>query len=452
MIMAFSTLSEILTAFVVFTIASGSPLPHRDVSKPPTKDPFYSHASGFKDASPGTILKHRTPPGELGDFGTIPLNLQSSHQIQYRTTNSQGNPDTAVTTVLVPEGGNMSRLVSYQDIQDASYLNCAPSYAIQVGSDSNNSLSKSSSIFEAGLLSQGYIVSIPDYQGTQAAFSSGIQAGQATLDSIRAVLSSSSITGISSKHVDVTMWGYSGGSIATGWAAEMQPSYAPELKIAGAAIGGTVVNLNNTIHTMNKSQYAGLGLAGLWGLYQGFPSPELEKLLDDETFLENRTELESPRSQCAGADFSQFDGKDVFKYFRNGEGILNSSPLREIIEKAGVMGKRDVPQIPLYFYKAKGDQVNSIDDNDALVKSYCDRGISSLEYVRSSIGDHTSESMVGSGGAVKFLKDRFNGVPPTQGCKTSDFWFMDLDWDNFKMFGNELVGAVKAMFGVPFKV
>lgn len=438
-------------AVVLFlTSASASPL-SRGVSTPPSQDPFYAHPLGFENVKPGTILRHRAPPGPLGAFGYIPLNLKSAHQIQFRTTNSQGSPDTAVTTVLVPNDGNMSRLLSFQDIQDASYLNCAPSYAIQVGSSSNNSMSKSSSIFEAGALNLGWIVSIPDYQGGQAAFSSGLQEGQATLDSIRAVLSSSSITGIASKNVDVAMWGYSGGSIATEWAAELQPSYAPELKIAGAAIGGTVVNLNNTIKTMNKSQYAGLGVAGLWGLYQGFETPEMKQLLDDETFPENRTELEEPRTQCAGGDFSKFDGKDVFQYFRSVEGFLNKSPMKETIEKAGIMGKRDLPQMPLHFYKARGDEVNSIDDNDALVKQYCDRGIASLEYVRNYMGSHSSESIIGSGDAIQFLKDRFDGVAPVEGCTTKEVWLIDLNWASLEMLGTEVVGAIKELLYIPFK-
>lgn len=410
--MFLSKIHMAVAASLLLSKTFASPLLQRDESTPPSEDPFYSHPSGFENAKPGDILRHRAPPSPLGAFGTVPLNLKSAHQIQFRTTNSQGNPDTAITTVLVPNDGNMSRLLSYQDIQDASYLNCAPSYAIQVETNSNNSLSKSSSIFEAGALKLGWILSIPDYQGTQAAFSSGLQEGQATLDSIRAVLSSSSITGISPEDVDITMWGYSGGSIATGWAAELQPSYAPELKIAGAAIGGTVVNLNNTIKSMNKTPYASLGVAGLWGLYQGFETPEMKKLLDDETFPENRTEFERPRTQCASGDFDQFSGQDVFQYLKSGEGFLNKSPMKETIEKAGIMGKRDVPQIPLHFYKAKGDEVNSIDDNDALVKNYCDRGIASLEYVRNSMGDHSTESIIGSGDAIQFLKDRFDGVTP----------------------------------------
>ena len=48
------------------------------------------------------------------------------------------------------------------------------------------------------------------------------------LNSIRAALKSGKITNIKDD-AKVVMWGYSGGSLASGWAAALQPSYAPEL-------------------------------------------------------------------------------------------------------------------------------------------------------------------------------------------------------------------------------
>lgn len=447
--MALSFLVAALPAALLLTASSASPLAKtgRAICTLPSEDAFYSHAAGYEDASPGTILKHREPPCPLGDFGTMPLDLKSAHQIQFRTTNSLGNPDIAITTILVPNNGNSSRLVSFQDIQDASYINCAPSYAMQVGSSWNNTLSKDSSLFEGGLLAQGYTVNIPDYQGSEAAFSSGTQSGQATLDSIRAALSSSNITGIASNNVDIVMWGYSGGSIATEWAAELHHSYAPELKILGAAIGGTVVNLNNTIRSMNKSPYAGLGVAGLWGLYHGYKSKELDKFMDDQLFSENRTEFEKPRHQCAGADFKQFSGNDVFRYLKSGEGFMDSPQISEIIEKTGIMGKHGVPKIPLYFYKAKGDIVSSVEDQNALVKQYCDQGIESLHYVRNGKGSHSTEAIVGSGGAVSFLNDRLEGKAPQKGCKTDDVWMMDLSDGHLDVFGDEIKGQLEAAIG-----
>ena len=42
--------------------------------------------------------------------------------------------------------------------------------------------------------------------------------------------------------------GYSGGTIATGWAAQLQPRYAPELK--GQLIGAAVGDLSRKYHTL----------------------------------------------------------------------------------------------------------------------------------------------------------------------------------------------------------
>jgi hypothetical protein len=103
----------------------------------------------------------------------------------YRTTDSLGNPEAAVTTVIVPYNPDTTKLLSYQIAEDGSWLNCAPSYGLQEGS---NFLDADTSGIELLLiiaaLDQGWVVNIFDYKGPQAAFTSGIQAGQATLDSV----------------------------------------------------------------------------------------------------------------------------------------------------------------------------------------------------------------------------------------------------------------------------
>ena len=99
----------------------------------------------------------------------------------------------------------------------------------------------------APLLDQGYYVVSPDYEGPKLTFTIGKQSGQAVLNSIRAALKSGKITNIKDD-AKVVMWGYSGGSLASGWAAALQPSYAPELggNLLGAALGGFVTNITAT--------------------------------------------------------------------------------------------------------------------------------------------------------------------------------------------------------------
>jgi hypothetical protein len=65
-------------------------------------------------------------------------------------------------------------------------------------------------------LNQGWIVSVADDTGAQAAFGSGLHSGYATLDSIRAVKQSGYFTGVD-PDPKITMNGYSGGALAVSW-------------------------------------------------------------------------------------------------------------------------------------------------------------------------------------------------------------------------------------------
>lgn len=160
--------------------------------------------------------------------------------------------------------------------------------------------------------------------------------------------------------------------------------------------------------------------------------------MDNELYPETREEFTKLRTQGAGEDFSTFNGKDIFSYFRSGEDVLNASPPNEIIETTGIMGKHDLPQIPHYFCKVKGDEVSTIEDNDALVKHYCDQDISSLQCVRNSMRSHTSESMVGSAGVVGFLKDRFESIAAVKVCDTKNPRGFDPSLENPEIFGSKI--------------
>ena len=68
---------------------------------------------------------------------------------------------------------------------------------------------------------------VPDTEGEEADFSAGPVYGYNTLDSLRAALSSPA-TGLTGD-AKIGLAGYSGGAIATEWAAQQAPTYAPEI-------------------------------------------------------------------------------------------------------------------------------------------------------------------------------------------------------------------------------
>jgi hypothetical protein len=239
---------------------------------PPSDDPFYLPPAGFESAKPGQILNSRPVPSALSLFQLIPLQLKGAYQLLYRTTDARGNPTVTVTTVLVPKNADPKKVVSYQVAEDSGgEINCAPSYTLQTGSEATYAGTGGiEAALIAAALNQGWIVSSPDWEGPKSTFVDGLGAGQATLDSIRAALSSENITSVSPQ-AKVQMWGYSGGALASEWASELQTTYAPEVPIIGQVLGGVTPNVTSVIDTINKGLFAGIAAAGILGLGSAYP-------------------------------------------------------------------------------------------------------------------------------------------------------------------------------------
>lgn len=219
---------------------------------PPLQDPWYTAPDGFEKARPGTVLRLREAPGNLT---SLVANCSAAYNILYRTTNSRYRPDWAVTTIFVPTTKSPA-LLSYQVPYDSAFLDASPSYSLY----SDDSIMYLGDI-NAGL-SYGWFVNVPDYEGPLASFVAGVQSGHATIDSIRAVLTANEKLGLA-KDVRYAMWGYSGGALASEWAAELQVQYAPEMNFSGAAIGGLTPNITSVLLTINQTPNAGLAPVSL---------------------------------------------------------------------------------------------------------------------------------------------------------------------------------------------
>jgi hypothetical protein len=185
---------------------------------PPSQDPFYTAPANYESAVPGEILRIRVAPGNLT---SIIGNSSTAYNILYRTTNTRYKPSWAVTTLFIPFFNTTSStpngtavggaLLSYQFPYDSVDVDASPSYAFYsdpLGSWSDVSLA----------LGRGWYVNVPDYEGPTASYTAGVQEGHATLDSVRAVLSSGFGVAADARYA---LWGYSGGSIASEWAAEV---------------------------------------------------------------------------------------------------------------------------------------------------------------------------------------------------------------------------------------
>ncbi|EFY97730.1 secretory lipase family protein [Metarhizium robertsii] len=409
------SLRVFLTA-VLATLANAIPTPLSQRSGPmlPSKDPFYAVPDNISRVEPGTILRRRKPLSPIAAFGIAPLNLNSSYQLLYRTTDSFGNATATVLTVLIPHKADRSKLLSYQVAEDAASIDCAPSYALQLHSAAGpllgTLLTQGELILVQGALDEGWVVVIPDFQGPNAAFLANRRAGYATLDGIRAALNSSPFTGIRGNST-ITMWGYSGGSLATNHAAELQPEYAPELQIAGAAVGGTVPNITNALTSINKGLFAGLIPTGILGLSAEYP--DVAQLVQDHLKLEKSEAFLKAGTRCLLANAAAYLLKDIIDMFDDRNFMYQNKIVVQVLNE-NALGKK-TPKIPLYWYKSVFDQVSPIADSDAVVKKYCDGG-ASVEYVRDIASEHGSYAVMGAPKALYWLKNIMKGGKPKSGC------------------------------------
>ncbi|KAK8073562.1 lipase 1 [Apiospora phragmitis] len=378
---------------------------------PPSKDPWYTAPADFESAAPGAVLRVRAAPGNL--TSSI-ANASAAYHILYRTTNSRYLPDWAMTTLFVPQspaciGGSSSNsttpdggtaLLSYQIPYDSAAVDASPSYALYAedatGSDDI-----------AASLGNGWYVSVPDYEGPLASFTAGVQSGHATIDAVRAVLSSG--FGLAdTPDVRYAMWGYSGGALASEWAAELQVQYAPELNFAGAALGGLTPNITTVMQACSGQFCAGLSPPGIIGLASQFPEvlEYIESQLKPDG-PQNATAFLSVQSLSLAQTSMVFAYQNVTDYF-----IMNSD---------GRMGYHGVPQMPLFVYKAVRDEISPVKETDDLVDKYCKVG-AAIEYERMTIGGHSAGAVNGEASAFRFLAQVLGGTyaPPAQGCSVAE--------------------------------
>ena len=249
-------------------------------------------------------------------------------------------------------------------------------------------------------------MNVPDYEGPKASFTAGVQSGHATIDSVRAVLNSGFGLSVDAKYA---LWGYSGGALASEWAAELQVQYAPELKFAGVALGGLTPNATNVLETINRSPSVELAVNGILGLASQDPAAQ-QYLVGQlkQTGPYNASTFLAARNSTTTQDAALYNSTNIFDYFNDGEAILQNQYIRELTIRDSIMGYHGVPSMPVFAYKAIKDEISAVADTDTLVDRYCAVGANIL-YQRNSIGGHAAEATNGALRAYAFLSSVFDG-------------------------------------------
>lgn len=463
-------LSRLLTVAVSATLVVGlaTPVAHAEPSHSPgggaditvTQAPtiplpqeldnsFYEPAKKILDAKQnGEIIAARRITAAT--LGVAPINVDA-WQLSYRSTNTRGEAIGAVTTLLKPRGNiaGPRNVVSMQLAEDSTAGYCAPSYAVQQWSAAaalGQVVVPAEMIIMQGMLAQGWAVALPDHEGPKHAYAAGPLGARITLDGLRAAKAFAPL-GVTHES-PMGMYGYSGGAIVTGHAAELKQSYAPELNIVGAAEGGVPADLGALLNTAQNALTSGLILGAVIGL--GREYPYFQKFLDRRVNPLGKALMAVKDPLCV-----QYQSQ-VLPFVNNKELInwpgdpVNAPPVKRVLDETR-MGKV-VPDMPMYIWNSQLDEIVPVGQVNTLVRKYCRdpkarSPQTSVTYTRDHLSEHLIAELAGAPLAVLWLKDRFDGKPAKAGCTTRDELSMATDAQWWPTFSDTVGVNIASLFG-----
>jgi hypothetical protein len=400
--------------------------PGAHAAVPPEQDPFYRYegSTPLAKVAPGAVLKTRVLPYHVSG---IPLPV-AAVQLLYRSTGAVGQPTVNVTTVLLPPLRlGAPTIVSYQSFYDSLNPEDEPSYAVSGGLSFGGLIPNVESVLIAPALLAGETVVVPDTEGEQADFAAGPEYGTDTLDSLRAALGSPA-TGLAGAR-KIGLVGYSGGAIATEWAAELAPSYAPDVnsRLVGAAMGGVLVDPAHNLHYVEGSTvWAGVVPMALIGIARAFQVDLTPYLSEYGAQLQRKLQRASI-AQVLGA----YPGLTWAQQAKPQYPTPESVPAYVSVANRLIMGSRGTPAVPLFIGQGaggelegtpgnkpgigRGDGVMIAGDVRALAREYCGRGVR-VQYVQYEQLSHVPSALTWLPEATSWLAERFLGLAAPQDC------------------------------------
>ncbi|MGY2028029.1 lipase family protein [Nocardia gipuzkoensis] len=397
-----SAIGGVALGLLLAATATAEPLYPR-----PDPDPFYAAPADLAAHRPGDVLGVRAmPPLPIFPGSTVTL-------VKFRSTNSRGAPIAATTTVLNPFGRRPGGpLLSYQHFINALGTSCAVSHELY-GDDPN--LLATTPILNVAL-AQGWQVALPDHLGPQVALGAARLGGQIVLDGIRAL---KRLPALDLEHSPTVMAGYSGGGLATAWAAELQPTYAPELKLAGAAIGGAPMNLLSMAEALGLNPHPsfGLAMAAAIGLEREYPDR-----LPISSYLNPRgLEVgDAMANSCSNDILTAGIGGSAGEYLTS-TSIFDSREARSVVEENSLELYAGVPDTPILEWHSPDDQQIPVAAIENTVRRWCAAGVPVQTLQVPTVGqgpavEHLAPAVLGAPAVMQWLDARVRAEPAPTNC------------------------------------
>ncbi|MEU6478630.1 lipase family protein [Streptomyces sp. NPDC047017] len=277
------------------------------------------------------------------------------------------------------------------------------------------------------LLAEGTAVVVTDYVGLGATdrlhtYVNRVDEAHAVLDAARAARTVTGATVTAASRVG--LFGYSQGGGATAAAAELQPSYAPDVTLAGTYSGAPPADLAEVTKGIDGSELAGALGWSLNGFLQ--TDPELRPIAEAHLNPAGKAALADLSTMCVGDAILHYGYAKSAKWTTDGQSlgaIIAADPtLRAFLDTQRI--GRLKPAGPVRVATGVNDNLVPHGQARQLAVDWCRKGADVtyapvvLPNVVSPLLNHFGPLLTDQGAAVSWLTDRLSGRPAPSNCLT----------------------------------
>ncbi|MGD6748640.1 lipase family protein [Streptomyces sp. BH105] len=395
-----------------------------------------------------TIPAFYNPPAELpADNGALirseglPLALSlpglngplpgKATRIMYKTTDSNGKPAASTGAYIEPSakwrGPGPRPLVALAPGTQGQGDQCAASMGLEhpIRFNGQTLVAGYEDLAIYRLLAKGVAVVVTDYIGLGTTdrlhtYVNRLDEAHAVLDAVRAAraLKDATVTTGSS----VGLFGYSQGGGATAAAAELQPTYAPDVTLSGTYAGAPPADLTATTKAIDGTDLVGALGWSLSGFLQS--DPELRPIADKYLNDKGRAALKDLSTACVGDAILGYSSKKSSAWTKDGkslEDIIKAEPrLQEFLAQQRIGAIE--PQSPVRVATGVSDNLVPHGQARQLAVDWCGRGAQvtykpvKIPDVGRALINHFAPLLTDQGPAINWLTDRLSGEPAASTC------------------------------------
>jgi alpha-beta hydrolase superfamily lysophospholipase len=393
---------------------------------------FYTPPTALP-AQNGALVRSEPLPLALGLPGLKGPLPGRATRVMYRSTDSTGRPVAVTGAYIEPaaawKGGGPRPLVAVAPGTMGQGDQCAASLGLQYPLLFNGRTVSVGyeTLAVYRLLARGIAVVVTDYAGLGTTdrlhtYVNRVDEAHAVLDAVRAArsLGGASVTGAS----PVGLFGYSQGGGATAAAAELQPSYAPDVVLAGTYSGAPPADLAAVMRAVDGGDLAGALGWSVNGFLQS--EPALRPIADKHLNAAGKAALEDLSTMCVG------DALLAYNSARSTAWTADGRPLGDIVRAEPALGafleEQRIgtlkPSGPVRVATGVNDDLVPHGQSRELAVAWCRKG-ADVTYEPVVLPDagrgllnHFAPLLADQGGAISWLSDRLAGRPAASTCAT----------------------------------